>query len=374
MKPTFVTFVGGWGESPVERMMASAHRAIARDTLERAGASGAFEALVLVTDSANASEDWGEGISIEPAQGPFHFGHQLRDVVHKHDIQGVVYVGGGAMPLLSAEGLARLSQQLSTAHETVITNNLYSGDLVAFTPAEALDRVTLPTTDNPLPQLLCREAGLKSVTLPREVATLLDVDTPTDLAILSIYPSTGPCLRAYLDGLGLDTSRLLRAASLLTNPQVEVLVAGRVGSYVWSRLEEETACRCRIISEERGMRADGREAEGKVRSILGHYIEQVQPRRFFEGLSELGDAAFIDTRVLFHHLNLGLSASDRFLSDLMRPQQIAHPWLRDFTQAALDAPIPVILGGHSLVSGGLLALAEVAWNTTDLVDKGRGVI
>ena len=41
------------------------------------------------------------------------------------------------------------------------------------------------------------------------------------------------------------------------------------------------------------------------------------------------------------------------------------PFLRDFTRAAVEAPIPVLLGGHSLMSGGLMALNEFAWAERD---------
>ena len=369
MKPTFVTFVGGWGEAHVEQIMASAHRAITRDILDRARACQAFQGMVIVTDSPDSFSNLGEDIFIEPAQYPFHFGHNLRDVIYKYQMERVFYIGGGGMPLLPTGEMAQIARQLLAAQETVISNNPYSADLVAFTPADALDRIPLPANDNVLPKLLYGEAGLEGVTLPRSIATLLDVDTPIDLAILSLYSSIGPHLRAYLDTLDLDQDRLLRAAKLLTDPQAEILVAGRISTYVWSRLERETACRCRIISEERGMRADGREQTGKVRSILGQYMETARPQDFFRGLTQLGDAAFLDTRVLFHHLGLKAAPSDRFLSDLMRPGEIGHTWLREFTQAALDAPIPVILGGHSLVSGGLLALIEIAWANTTLIDR-----
>ena len=45
----------------------------------------------------------------------------------------------------------------------------------------------------------------------------------------------------------------------------------------------------------------------------------------------------------------------------LRPGEIRNEWLRDFTQAAMEAPVPVILGGHSLVCGGLYLLTEAAW-------------
>ena len=45
--------------------------------------------------------------------------------------------------------------------------------------------------------------------------------------------------------------------------------------------------------------------------------------------------------------------------DLLLADRISDPWLRELTAAARDAPIPVVLGGHSLVGPGLrLALAR----------------
>jgi len=111
------------------------------------------------------------------------------------------------------------------------------------------------------------------------------------------------------------------------------------------------------------MEADGRAASGEARSLLGYYLEAVGIRRFFETLRELGDAAFIDTRVLLAHKRIEASREDRFLSDLGRWESIADPFLRDFTRLALEAPMPVLLGGHSLMAGGLMALNEYAWRT-----------
>ncbi len=105
------------------------------------------------------------------------------------------------------------------------------------------------------------------------------------------------------------------------------------------------------------MQADGRDTKGS-HSILGFYLEAVGPEAFFKALASLGSAAFLDTRVIFSHLRLQVSASDRFLSDLGKPEAIQHPYVRRFTEAALSADIPVVLGGHSLVSGGMLALVE----------------
>jgi hypothetical protein len=37
---------------------------------------------------------------------------------------------------------------------------------------------------------------------------------------------------------------------------------------------------------------------------------------------------------------------------------VKEPFLRDFSRAAAEAPVPIVLGGHSVVSGGLMALLE----------------
>ena len=106
------------------------------------------------------------------------------------------------------------------------------------------------------------------------------------------------------------------------------------------------------------MRADGRLDRGEARSLLGLLMERVGVGNGFDALAELGDAAFVDSRVLWAHFRRWPLPSDRYLSDLGRVDEIEDEWLRDFTAAALDAPIPVVLGGHSLMSGGIYALIE----------------
>ena len=44
---------------------------------------------------------------------------------------------------------------------------------------------------------------------------------------------------------------------------------------------------------------------------------------------------------------------------------MTDPWLRDLTAALASAEAPVLAGGHSLLSGGLMALADQAWLEND---------
>jgi hypothetical protein len=95
--------------------------------------------------------------------------------------------------------------------------------------------------------------------------------------------------------------------------------------------------------------------------------------RFFqEVVPQLGQAAFLDDRVLWAHCGAWPPASDRFSSDLYRADDIVDPFVRRFTKAAMSCPVPVVLGGHSLLAGGLYVLVEAAWASSGL-DVARTV-
>jgi hypothetical protein len=83
--------------------------------------------------------------------------------------------------------------------------------------------------------------------------------------------------------------------------------------------------------------------------------------RTFETLATMAQAIFLDSRVVFAHRGLWPTAADRFHSDLRQPVRISDAFVRALTEAAMAAPVPVIMGGHSLVSGGMYALVEAAW-------------
>lgn len=359
-KPALVVFLGGCGLTPVEQMVDGARRAAAFDSIEAALASGAFAGAVLATDDPTLACDLPR-LSLDVDSGPYHFGRRLAGAVRRHSLERVVYIGAGSLPLLGAEDFAAVAAALAS-RPCVVTNNPYSADLVAFTAGpDALRVIEQVDSDNALARALAERSGLPLEALPRTVATVLDIDGPTDLAVLALTGGGGPLLAAHLAALALNLDRYHAVLPLFTDRRAQIVVAGRVGSHAWRYLERETACRVRLFAEERGMRADGRAQEGAARSLLGFYLEAAGVDRFFETLAQLGDAAIIDTRVLLAHARRDASRADRFLSDIGRWQQIGDGFLRDFTRGAVSAAIPVLLGGHSLVSGGLMALNEFAW-------------
>jgi CTP:molybdopterin cytidylyltransferase MocA len=355
----------GSGEgSEVERMVAQARQAITLDIVDKALTVEAVERVIVSTNSCSLAEKLrGKPVCIElDAPGEeFHFGRQLLALINKHKIEKLFYVGGGSGPLLSAEEIGHIAEDLLSADQLLIANNFYSTDFAAFTPASVLKDADPPAFDNDLGWLLGETLGLPIRELPRTAATQLDVDTPMDLMPLQLHPAAGRHLQRYLEGLDLDISYLAGAIKFFTDREAMVVVAGRVSAATWTYLESETACQVRLFAEERGMRASGRQTRAEVRSLLGFYLDEVGVERFFATLSTLGQAAFIDSRVIFAHRGLWPPAADRFYSDLRQPEKIADPFVRHFTEAAMQAPIPVVLGGHSLVAGGLYALIEAAW-------------
>ena len=363
---SLLVFVGAGGPSEPERMVANVQEAIALDTIERSlGRDWCEEVIVSTASPAFARRLQELPVIVEMDSGDFHFGRQLAGLIERHRVERAFYVGGGSGALLTQDEFDGIARMALGNDNIVISNNFFSTDFAAFAPAAAVGRFAPPAIDNNLAWLLHYEAGLRSEPLARTPGTQLDVDTPTDLMMLQVHPLVGPHALAALRSLDLDLSRLRAAMRFITDRTAEITVAGRVGSHVWARLETDLACRKRIYAEERGMRASGREESGQVHSLLGCYLQAVGPERFFATLAASSQAIFMDSRVIFHHLRLNLGAADRFWSDLLRPEEMAEPTARAFTAAAREAGVPVLLGGHSLVSGGLLVLIDCAWRHHD---------
>ncbi len=379
--PTLFVFLGVQRASPVERMVSGAWQALALDTLARAQETGAFRRIVVATNcpkieglagNVAIARPGGPPIEVDVDAGAFHFGQRLRGLVRRYDARRVLYLGAGSAPLLTAAELASAADMIGVAERAVLSNNYYSADIVGFAPGEALDGIDLPRSDNDLPYRLVQQGGLRHIAMPRGAGTMLDVDTPTDLAVLRLHPGIGPSARRYLATAPLDTVPIASALPVLADPSRQVVVAGRVSQAVWARLEADFRCGVRVYAEERGMRASGREERGEVRSLLGFLLEQAGPRAFFRHLEELGQAAFLDSRVLFHHCRWDPSPADRFYSDLLQPEAVQDRRVREFTLAARETGIPVVLGGHSLVSGGLWALADIVSGRAGCQATGPG--
>jgi len=353
-----VIFEGGRPRSPVEEEMAAVRKAVVLDTIETIGRAGEIDQVILCTNFPDlAREAASLGAVVDFKTRKFRFGRRLLGVVERYRLRNVIYLGGPAAPLLREDDWCFLARQLRQRKNIVLQNNVQSPDIIAFTPAEALAAIPEPESDNELGFAL-RDLGLERVLLPNSARVNFDLDTPTDVLILRVTGRAGPRTMRVLDRLSWDDSRIRRVQQVMATPGAELVVAGRVGPSVVTYLNMNVPLRVRLFSEERGMKALGRQRRGEVVSLLGFLYERVGAREFFSLLGRCGQAVLLDSRVLFAHWKRDFSDWDRFQSDLGRYDLVKDAFLADFTRAAVESPVPTVLGGHCLVSGGLWLLAE----------------
>lgn len=358
---TAVVMVGAGGrDGGAISWVQEARRAAAADLLDMLARQPLVSRVILVSPELGqlAARPYSDYLRSEP--GSIHVGEALAGLVEQYDISHLLYLGGGAAPLLPEAELAAVLQRVAQADALAVTNNQFASDWLALTPAHALQAWTarLPR-DNMLGWVLSAEAGLAVQALPPAASSRLDIDTPADLMALRLHPGVMPHLKQALEAQPLPVAPLQRAVEVLATPASHVFIGGRLAPDVWMALNKATRSWLRVVSEERGMVSSGRQARGEARSLLAAHIEAVGMEPFFDTLGAWAQAAFIDTRVLLAHHNLWPDDASRFASDLGRVAEVEDEWLRAFTAAAVRAPIPVILGGHGLLAGAMLALCEV---------------
>jgi hypothetical protein len=331
----------------------------------------------------------GHGAAVAPlratpatAAGDFHWGRWFTDAARAAladapgPVDAIGYAGGGALCLLGDDALDAL---LSPIPGEVVANNRFSADafVVAGDVDAALTTLAACDSDNAAPRRL-NDAGFGWRDLGSTPWTRFDVDTTLDLALLRLatrVAGTRPLdgsVRAYLEmarlpgGGALEVPHLERIGEVIRDRRAELVVAGRVPASTWQDLETETACRVRCLVEERGMRS-ARDPDSHPRSILAALMARSSPTELVEELARLGDAVVFDTRVLMASLSRSSEASrwppeeERFASDFGDHARIETPWLRELTEAAANASVPFLLGGHALVSDGLRLLIAAAW-------------
>ncbi len=359
-----VIFEGGRARTEVERRLLSVRKGVALDNAQKALSADGIDEVILATnysDLVERADRLGVSTNETADTGKFHFGEHLQHVVELYELDSVIYLGGATLPLIRVDDFTSIADKLRTYKNVVVVNNVQSADLTAFTPGSILQHIDPPDNDNFLGYLL-REAGLRRVLIENSARINFDIDAPMDVLILQQCKNVGPGTRAALNDLDMPNGHLIRALKVIersgSGDYPELALIGRVSPVIMAVINANLKLRLRAYSEERGMKALGREDRGEVVSLVGHFLEAVGPEAFFSYLASVTDVALIDTRVLMSHLGLRLPAGDRFNSDLGLADRIENDWLREFTRAAYNAPIPVVLGGHSLIYGGLWAVLD----------------
>jgi hypothetical protein len=337
----------GPSAGPLERWVAAARATLAARQQEAFETAGAADVRV-----------------VAGARDRRPFGAVLRELARPWAGGGLVVLGSGSIPLATAADRRALVAAAGEAAPGALTNNRYSSDVVAIACAGVLaDLPDLPS-DNALPRWLAEVAGYPVVELAAR-RLRVDVDDPLDLVLLRRARSSAH-LRVP-DGV--DTRRveavLDQVAAVARDPSAELVVAGRTSSASLAWLERHAAARVRALVEERGLRASDPSATvarptrpRPPASVLGALLDRDGPEALGATIARLGDGAVVDTRVLLAH-RLGPderawpAAEDRFASDLLLHESVRDPWLAALTRSAAEAPIPIALGGHTLVGPGI---------------------
>jgi hypothetical protein len=341
---------------------------------------------LLATDLSRRLGRLGAAVAPLPARAPegFHWGRWFSDgarsALRRAEAAGgavdaLGYVGGGALSLVDDAALDAL---LSPIRGEVVANNRFSADafVVAGDLPAAIEALASCDSDNAAPRRLS-EAGFAWRDLGAARWARFDVDTTLDLALLRLAarldgarPLDGS-VRAFLEmarppgGGALEVPHLERIGEVIRDREAELVVAGRIPGTTTAELETETACRVRAFVEERGMRSARRDTA--PRSLLAAFMARSSPAELIDELTGLGDAVVLDTRVLMAAVAGSADASawpaeeERLASDFGDAGRIGTPWLRELTQAAARAPVPVLCGGHALVSDGLRIIVAAAW-------------
>jgi hypothetical protein len=351
------------GTGPLEAHVRAVRHAAIQDNCRR------FRECPLIGDIVVATND--EGLvsllsdypcTIYPFQSEeyFHFGRLLTRIINENSCRKVFYMGGGAGLFLSHAEIHHICNGLAGNEGIFFTNNFFSSDFVAFSPASVVNSIDMPALDNLLAYLLREEGGLELRRLTPTWGTMFDIDTPADVMVLSMLPGVPPMTSIALGAEACDRSRLERLFALFADNRGELMIFGRLNPRVAVHMEEHVRCRLRIFSEERGMKARGRIERGEVSSIMAAFLGYGGLEKFMEIISSCSSGAVLDSRLIFAHFKKNVSRNDRFLSDRGDYNDIKDDFVRELTRLAVHASIPVVLGGHSLLSGGLWVLSETA--------------
>ena len=368
-----VILIGASGSSAQEELVHRAVRASVLDLLDVLNAQGVIPVVV-----AGPELDWipdRPNLICDVDTAPFHFGQRLANLIQQYDLSPVMYFGAGSTPLLNQELMGLMHGMLYQSEyqqggriptHIALTNNLHSSDWLGIShTVDALAIIHDASRDNRLAWMLQENWDFDVRVLAGvRPASSMDLDTPSDLAIVRQHPFCPPYLLEAANESALDTAPVEPLIELITGQTGQLALLGRVSPLAWQALSKASSCHIRVFAEERLMDDDTtRPAENNlfppVQSLIGKLYQVLGPDDFFAELARMVDGAIIDTRVLMAAAGQSPSVADQFAADLYWVDAIENDWLRAFTAAANRAPIPVLLGGNGVVTGGLYALADI---------------
>jgi len=301
---------------------------------------------------------WGDLEIVPTPKRRFLWGDALLSFVERFRPRRLLYFSAGSGFLLGERELSHLLN-LDFSEPFAVLNNFYSTDFALICPPRPEVFRGL-TNDNALGWRLW-ELGYRCFELPRNARTQFDIDTPGELQVLA-------CKLDLPDALSEVLRPIPRAEALLSalvEPGKRVTLLGRVSGHLMRFLDRKAACRTRVLSEARGMKAEGRWERPLILSLY----KALGPKGLIDELSQSADAVVWDVRVLFAGLGIWPPPEERFSFDLLDEVGVKDAVLLELLRAIKDARVPFLLGGHTLVSGAIYLAVELAWRRTDWVKE-----
>jgi hypothetical protein len=351
------------GSTPAEGWVAQGRRAAACDLVRRLGQVRSIsEVFVLAADPVDREALVQLGaVPLASSTGTFHFGRSLTKIILENHFQRLGYFGGGSAPLMTEDMLQEVFNRVDQMERpSALVNNYHSTDWMVVNRGDVFPRLQdRLEQDNSLGWVLAQEADFEVQAPDFGAGSRVDIDTPTDLLMLHRHPSLGETLGGFIQTAPPDSLDVIDdLLEVVSTPASTVTLIGRTSPQIWKTFNDRTQIWVRAFAEERGMIASRRFERGEVRSLVGEMLEDWGAQRFVEFIANLSDGVLWDTRVWMAHRGRWPSSGDRFASDLGWTEAIQDEALKRLTQAVGQSDVPILLGGHGVVAGGIYALLE----------------
>ena len=150
---TLIIFSAGDERDDAERLVTHCRHAITADVVAQARQIDIIGRIIVATDShalAKILQPYAVIINYDDPKQSFEFGARFEQILKQYAVQKPFYIGGGAAALLTLDEMRAIAELLREREQTVIPNNLFSSDFVAFAPGEAALGLPPMANDNNL--------------------------------------------------------------------------------------------------------------------------------------------------------------------------------------------------------------------------------
>lgn len=352
--------IENWNVQPpkgsISEIIKEAREQMIFDTSQKMFESGYFNSSIIVGDeNLQKKAEKLNFVIFEKTEKNFNFGKYLLKIINKYSLDKIFYFGAGSCYLLKTDELKFISE--NTVKGQFISNNPISSDFISFSSSDLNNEIILnfPNIDNYFSSYLMNTTPLKYIKMPVSLGSIFDIDTPNDFAILSKITNNSCRIGNYMSNnifKNIDLDKLLKILSSKSN---EIFVYGRINPLNLYIAERDIPCKIRFLSEERGLKIRGKASA----SLLKHVFNSENFDNFFKLFENICSAGIFDTRVIFSLFAGKYDQEDVYLSDMKMWEKINNPFIKSFTKKISESKVPIILGGHSVVNGGLMALSNL---------------